>query len=114
MIRTSPKFKTLREHVLFQYSSHVDYTSKTIFKVFVSIIGAMVEDLFLTEVEQSGTFYVMNDEYKDMNDHDQFAFFVRLCLDYSKPASWDAEKLKIGNSDVAAVWKVCWMLHHVC
>ena len=28
----------------------------------------------------------------------------RLCLDYSNPKMWDAEKLKLGDADIRSFW----------
>ena len=29
----------------------------------------------------------------------------RLCLDYSNPKMWDAEKLKLGDADIRSLWE---------
>ena len=44
------------------------------------------------------------------NDHPEWSrksrVSSRIALDYSSPASWDAEKLKIGDEDVALHWNI--------
>lgn len=78
MSRTNPTFNSLREHVKSQYSYHVDYTSKTIINGFISVMAEMVRDLIFKELAESGTFYIMIDECKDSNDHEQIAVCVRF------------------------------------
>ena len=80
-LETNKDFAHLQSLVKKSYSNHVDYTGKNVFNEFVQIMSANVREQIGKEMQQSGIYFLMFDESKDNNGHEQISVNVRYCFE---------------------------------
>ena len=79
-LETNAHFKELYDDILAQNATY-DYTSKRSCNEMVESLGDVVQDMIISEINQSGMYSVLIDESKDNAGHEEMATCFRYVLE---------------------------------
>ena len=77
MLRTNSEFYRLHEQCIKQFSSSIDYTSKTIYEEMIQTIASSIRNEIKKEVNNAHAYSLLLDESKDNSNHELLSGCVR-------------------------------------